>query len=156
MADAESVNRDLDIQVPDYKIDDVIQGARGASVTIEAEDPQPATDSTGEGIRVIPAVIRLEQPAIVAEARDALLRAIGREADHVADKFPGQASKALEELARAFALVTVDTAAVGAAAPSLSARGGEARHSINLTASVNAEDFYAVPIDADLVTGTRT
>lgn len=45
-----------------------------------------------------------EQPA-VADSRDILVQAIGAEAQHVADTFPGQVAAALEQLARAYALV---------------------------------------------------
>lgn len=63
-----------------------------------------------EGIQQIPAsVIRVTQPPAVADARDQLLRAIGQEAQHVADTNPGQASTALEALARAYALITTST-----------------------------------------------
>ncbi|MER7044573.1 hypothetical protein [Streptomyces jumonjinensis] len=40
-----------------------------------------------------------------ADARDKLLAAIGAEAQHVAEHFPGQASAQLAELARAYALL---------------------------------------------------
>ncbi len=55
--------------------------------------------------RSIAAVIRADHGPAAADARDTLLRAFGAEAQHVADKFPGQASKALAELAHAYALV---------------------------------------------------
>ncbi|MFD9593713.1 hypothetical protein ACFWA9_13280 [Kitasatospora sp. NPDC059973] len=51
-----------------------------------------------------------ESPA-AAEARDKLLAAIGREAEHVPAANPGQASSALVELARAYVLVTGGSAA---------------------------------------------
>ncbi|MFE2864910.1 hypothetical protein [Embleya sp. NPDC059259] len=51
-----------------------------------------------------------EAPTAAAEARDRLLRAIGREAQHVADTSAGEASTALAELARAYALVTTPPA----------------------------------------------
>ncbi|MEU5423654.1 hypothetical protein [Streptomyces sp. NPDC020667] len=65
-----------------------------------------------EGVQQIPAVIQVTQPAATVSARDSLLEAIGREAQLVAEKFPGQASTALEQLARAFALVASATPAV--------------------------------------------
>ncbi|GGU67031.1 hypothetical protein [Streptomyces lavendofoliae] len=71
-----------------------------------SNEPQTAPVDTGEGIQQIPAVIPAREIPGATDARDALLRAIGQEAQHVADKFPGQSSKALEELARAYALVT--------------------------------------------------
>ncbi|MFF9579011.1 hypothetical protein ACF1BA_27745 [Streptomyces rubiginosohelvolus] len=48
-----------------------------------------------------------------AEARDRLLRSIGREAEHLADTQPGQASKALAELAHAYSLVTAPVLTAG-------------------------------------------
>lgn len=50
-----------------------------------------------------------EIPATMTEARDALLRAIAVEAENVAAEHPGQASEALAELVRAYALVTAGT-----------------------------------------------
>ncbi|MGW1997846.1 hypothetical protein [Embleya sp. NPDC001921] len=47
-----------------------------------------------------------EAPTAVTEARDQLLRAIGREAEHVVATHAGEASKALVELAHAFTLAT--------------------------------------------------
>ncbi|MFD9302233.1 hypothetical protein ACFWCB_06000 [Streptomyces sp. NPDC060048] len=75
----------------------------------EAETTAVATD---EGIQQIPAVIEVTEVPAAADARDALLRAIGAEAQLVADQFPGQASTALGELARAYALVTAGTTTV--------------------------------------------
>ena len=47
------------------------------------------------------------------KARDALLNAIAQQAREVSDKNPGQASKALEELSRAFANVLAVQSPVG-------------------------------------------
>ncbi|MFB7124551.1 hypothetical protein [Kitasatospora sp. NPDC056273] len=71
----------------------------------------PATETADNGgIEQIPAtVVQVTQPAAVVDARDALLRAIGREAEHVAANNPGHASPALEALARAYTLVTSGT-----------------------------------------------
>lgn len=65
-----------------------------------------------EAIQQIPVVIRVPEVPAATEARDKLLQAIGREAEQVADRFPGQASKALEELARAFTLASTGTTTV--------------------------------------------
>ncbi|MFI6984153.1 hypothetical protein ACIBSV_36900 [Embleya sp. NPDC050154] len=73
-----------------------------------------------------------ELPTAATEARDQLLRAIGREAEHLAATQPGQASAPLAELARAYAQVT-------------------RAHSISLVAHVPTNGFYVVPTDADLV-----
>ncbi|GGP95407.1 flagellin N-terminal helical domain-containing protein [Streptomyces melanogenes] len=83
-----------------------------------------------------------------ADARDRLLDAIGREAQLVAES-PGQTATTLTELARAYALVAPNTAAI--AVPALQARAGEGRHSISLVAHVPTNGFYVVPTDADLI-----
>ncbi|MGW6691718.1 hypothetical protein [Streptomyces sp. NPDC054961] len=69
----------------------------------EAEN---ANISAGEGIQQIPARISVSEVPAVSDARDKLLAAIGTEAQTVAEKSTGQASTALAELARAYALVT--------------------------------------------------
>ncbi|MFE2870952.1 hypothetical protein [Embleya sp. NPDC059259] len=71
----------------------------------------------GEGIHRIPATVTVvtEVPA-ASDARDALLRAIGAEAQLVAEKSAGQASTALVELAHAYALV-IAGAPTGEAGP---------------------------------------
>lgn len=84
--------------------------------------------STGEGIQQIPSVFHVAAVPAAAEARDKLLEAIGQEAQQVAQKSAGQASKALEELARAYALVTTGTATAERAAntqPKATARKNE-------------------------------
>ncbi|MER5731812.1 hypothetical protein ABT084_26330 [Streptomyces sp. NPDC002138] len=48
-----------------------------------------------------------------AEARDQLLRSMGREAEHLADTQPGQNSAALAELARAYSLATAPVLTAG-------------------------------------------
>ncbi|MEZ7129053.1 hypothetical protein ACBR40_27295 [Nonomuraea sp. AD125B] len=65
----------------------------------------------------IPAVIKVREVPAAAEAREKLLQAIAAEAQAVTAKSPGQASAALEELARAYALVTSGATAVAPAAP---------------------------------------
>ena len=70
---------------------------------------EPTVIAADGGVQQIPAVIQVAPVPAVATARDALLRAISAEAQHVVDKFPGQASKALEQLAHAYALVTAGT-----------------------------------------------
>ncbi|MEV3987204.1 hypothetical protein [Nonomuraea sp. NPDC049758] len=60
----------------------------------------------------IPAVITVREVPAAAEARDALLKAITAQATAIADGHQGQASTALEELARAYALVTSGATAV--------------------------------------------
>ncbi|MFI7235663.1 hypothetical protein [Streptomyces cyaneofuscatus] len=75
---------------------------------------EPTAATTEEGIQQIPTTsVRVTQPAAVTDARDQLLRAIGQEAQHVADSNPGQAPTALEALARAYALLTVNAGAGG-------------------------------------------
>lgn len=71
-------------------------------------EPEPTEVATGDGIRQIPARIRVVEPAAVADARNALLTAIGAEARAVTEKSAGQASAALVELARAYALMTAE------------------------------------------------
>ncbi|MFC8583655.1 hypothetical protein ACFUGD_03620 [Streptomyces sp. NPDC057217] len=80
-------------------------------VTTEATDlgAIPSGESQSEGIQQIPAQINLNEVPAAADTRDILLKAIGSEAQHVADKFPGQAAAALEQLAHAYALVTGPT-----------------------------------------------
>ncbi|MFF4104366.1 hypothetical protein [Streptomyces sp. NPDC001903] len=56
------------------------------------------------------------QSSAVTNARDALLAAIGQEAQLVKEKSAGQASAALVELARAYALATGPAAGTVAAA----------------------------------------
>ncbi|MGE6864256.1 hypothetical protein ACQKGQ_28665 [Bacillus cereus] len=84
-------------------------------------ETEPTATPAEEGIRQTPVRIRVAEPATVTHARDALLAAIGTEAQAVAEKSAGQASAALVELARAYALVT---ARISAGAP------GEARGSL--------------------------
>ncbi|MFF3784341.1 hypothetical protein [Streptomyces sp. NPDC001933] len=72
-----------------------------------SNEAEPTPVAADEGIQQIPAVIQVAAPVPAAdEARDKLLAAIGAEAQHVAEKSAGQASAALAELARAYALVT--------------------------------------------------
>lgn len=99
---------------------------------------EAATQTAGDGIHEIPVIVdRATPPAAVVKTRDRLLRAIGREAEHLATTWPGQASTPLTELAHAYDLVT---------------RAGEAAHSISLVAHVPTNGFYVVPVDPDLVT----
>ncbi|MCX5207667.1 hypothetical protein OG897_40500 [Streptomyces sp. NBC_00237] len=93
------------------------------------------TDVSGEGAQQIPAVVRAGEVSAAADTREALLRAIGAEAQLVAAKSAGQSSTALEELARAFALTTSGTVTVDGA-PQLATRQGG--HKVG----------YAVDIDA--------
>ncbi|MFG2488017.1 hypothetical protein ACGFSI_35400 [Streptomyces virginiae] len=76
-------------------------------VTTEATDlgAIPSGESQSEGIQQIPAQIIPSEVPAAAGTRDILLKAIGTEAQYVADKFPGQAAAALEQLAHAYALV---------------------------------------------------
>ncbi|MFG2895189.1 hypothetical protein [Streptomyces sp. NPDC048248] len=80
-----------------------------------------ATAITDEAIQQLPLVVQVQPPA-VADARDALLRAIGQEAQHVADKYAGQASQALGELARAYALVLFDPGTAATDQPGVAVR----------------------------------
>jgi len=68
--------------------------------------------STAEGVQQIPVMIPVQEVPAATDARDKLLAAIGQEAQHVADQHPGEASPALEALARAYALVTSSATAV--------------------------------------------
>ncbi|WP_405584207.1 hypothetical protein [Streptomyces sp. NBC_01092] len=56
-------------------------------------------------LELIPATRTVGEVPAAADARDALLQAISQEARNVAEKSQGQASTALEQLARAYALV---------------------------------------------------
>lgn len=76
-----------------------------------------------EGVQQIPTVIQLVPVPAAADARDALLAAIGAEARIVAEKSSGQASAALAELARAYALVTTGTTAAAAPTAATSRTG---------------------------------
>jgi hypothetical protein len=78
-------------------------------------------DQTGE-IRQVPLVVQVQEGAGVSDARRQLLQAISREAQQVTDTQAGQASAALEQLARAFALVATPApvltpSAAGAVSP---------------------------------------
>ncbi|MGB8946638.1 MAG: hypothetical protein WCD21_41345 [Streptomyces sp.] len=92
----------------------------------DAESTPIAADA---GIQQIPAQVTVTHAPAVTESRNALLAAIGAEAQLVAEKSTGQASSALVELARAYALVTAGTTAVAApglptgSLPSPSAKG---------------------------------
>ncbi|MFD7623775.1 hypothetical protein [Streptomyces sp. NPDC059802] len=66
---------------------------------------------------------RVTEVPAAADSREALLRAIGAEAQLVAENSAGQASAALVELARAFALATAGTV-TGDGFPQLSNRPG--------------------------------
>ncbi len=95
------------------------------SASPEESAEATAEATADEGIQQIPIVMSVTELPAVADARDALLRAIGQEAQNLTDKFPGQASKALEELARAYALVTTDTTSVVGTTPAIRSRAGE-------------------------------
>jgi hypothetical protein len=71
--------------------------------TTEQEVPDPTAQE--RGIQQVPLVVQVREAAGVSKARDQLLQAIAREAQQVTDTQAGQASAALEQLARAFALV---------------------------------------------------
>ncbi|MGW6691719.1 hypothetical protein [Streptomyces sp. NPDC054961] len=91
--------------------------------TIEATDlgAIASGESQSGGIQQIPAQIILSEVPASSDTRDILLKAIGAEAQYIADKFPGQAAAALEQLAHAYALVTT-TAAVAATPVSIGKR----------------------------------
>ncbi|MFF7890302.1 hypothetical protein ACH40F_58865 [Streptomyces sp. NPDC020794] len=71
--------------------------------------------SADTGIQQIPTVIKLREVPAATEAREKLLQAIAAEAEAIMSKSQGQASTALEELARAYALVTSGATAVAPA-----------------------------------------
>ncbi|WP_329449378.1 hypothetical protein OG906_43165 (plasmid) [Streptomyces sp. NBC_01426] len=77
-----------------------------------SSEADPAAVPADQEAQQIPVVISMSEVDAATDARDALLRAIGAEAQIVADKFPGQAAKALVDLANAYALVTAGTTAV--------------------------------------------
>ncbi|MGW7099680.1 hypothetical protein [Streptomyces sp. NPDC054838] len=85
-------------------------------------ETEPTADVVGEGIQQVPLVIPVKVVPAAAEARDALLQAIGKEAEHLAERSQGQASKALEELARAYALVMCDPTTATAGPAKVNAR----------------------------------
>lgn len=72
---------------------------------MSSSEAEGTTAATGEGVQQIPAVHSGSEVPAAAEARDALLAAIGTEAQLIVERSPGQASNALLELARAYALV---------------------------------------------------
>lgn len=67
---------------------------------------KPVEGIQHSGIQQMPLVFGVQETAGVGEAREQLLQAIAREAQYVTDKQAGHASGALEQLARAYALVT--------------------------------------------------
>ncbi|MCX3291848.1 hypothetical protein OR263_34980 [Streptomyces sp. NEAU-H22] len=103
--------------------------ARTLASTTASDQDRPGTDEhpptavgASEGIRQIPPQITATQAPAVTDTRDALLRAIGSKAQHVAEKSAGQASAVLLELARAYALVIAgSTPVIDAASPDASA-----------------------------------
>ncbi|MEV8529001.1 hypothetical protein AB0451_33425 [Streptomyces sp. NPDC052000] len=112
--------------------------------------PEESAEATaGEGIQQIPIVMSVTELPAVADARDALLRAISQEAQNATDKFPGQASKALEELARAYALVTTDTTSVAGTTPPIQSRMDDARSSVHITANIPTQQFHVQPSNPD-------
>lgn len=69
---------------------------------------RPSSDeqlTAAEAIQQIPAVIQVQQPSAVTDARDKLLAAICAEPQLVVEKSAGQAA-ALGELARVYALAS--------------------------------------------------
>ncbi|MFI5778260.1 hypothetical protein [Nocardia sp. NPDC051570] len=81
------------------------------------EQATPEVAAEDAGIQQIPATaIQAVQDPTATVAREKLLGAIGREADYLADNQAGQASTALEELARAYALLVTGPTAVAAVA----------------------------------------
>ncbi|MEV6028031.1 hypothetical protein [Streptomyces sp. NPDC052036] len=91
-----------------------------------SEEAQPA--STDSAMPQIPAVIKVGEVPAAAEAREKLLQAIAAEAEAITDKSQGQASTALEQLARAYALITSGPTAIApsgeATTVPLTSRGG--------------------------------
>ncbi|GGU67152.1 hypothetical protein [Streptomyces lavendofoliae] len=82
-----------------------VKQEESSQTTSNEEQPNLVAD---EGIQQIPASISASRTPAASEARDALLQAIAAEAQLVADKSAGHASTALEQLARAYALVAAD------------------------------------------------
>ncbi|CAM4316791.1 hypothetical protein NONI108955_20515 [Nocardia ninae] len=98
------------------------------STTSDDTQEAPATTDTissgiTRGVQQIPATtIEAEHDPSAAVTREKLLVAIGREADYLAENRAGKASEALEELARAFAIVassptTIPIPSAGGTAP---------------------------------------
>lgn len=85
------------------------------------ENVVPTEIAQDIGIQQIPAVVPVTELPAAAAARDQLLQAIAREAQQVTDKRPGEASAALEQLARAYALVASPAAALAPRAGTLHA-----------------------------------
>ncbi|MGW8782591.1 hypothetical protein ACWGNM_31635 [Streptomyces sp. NPDC055796] len=56
--------------------------------------PTEGHPGLSDGVQQIPATITVTDVPAAADARGALLRAIGREAEHVEERFAGQASAA--------------------------------------------------------------
>ncbi|NNH75251.1 hypothetical protein HLB23_36285 [Nocardia uniformis] len=100
-----------------------------------SSEDQTTASTTDDEIHQIPITI---QPPGDAETRDVLLRAISRETQFVTDKLQGHASKALEELARAFALVSA-TVPTSGASPTVGMSGRSATYDVrNTEGSVHA------------------
>ncbi len=86
-------------------------------MTEESHDLKETQPMPGDlAVQQIPAVIRVREVPAAAEAREKLLQAIAAEAEAIMNKSQRQASTALEELARAYALVTSGATAVAPAA----------------------------------------
>lgn len=109
-----------------------------------SSETEPTPISVDEGIQQIPtSLVRISPSAAAVDARDQLLRAIGKEAEYVADKFAGQASTPLEELARAFALVAAGPHAIVTPAAGQAATGRSSSYDI-LEAGIGLADFEDV------------
>ncbi|MFD4633538.1 hypothetical protein ACFVYR_31225 [Streptomyces sp. NPDC058284] len=93
----------------------------------------------------IPATLSVTENPAIADARDALLKAIGQEAQHVADKSAGQASAALVELARAYVLVTTGTAS-GAATPASALRTGRSAGLLHPNGAPIGDDYIVTDV----------
>ncbi|MEV7729172.1 hypothetical protein AB0P15_31255 [Streptomyces sp. NPDC087917] len=81
-----------------------------ASSVDAGSDGQATSEAADAGIIPSTVTVTMTENRAAVDARDALLRAIGREADQVVGSSAGQASAALEQLARAYVLVTTGAA----------------------------------------------
>ncbi len=84
--------------------------ANGNASKSGSADLQAVEVTADEAIQQIPATITLPEAPAAADARDKLLQAIAAEAEAVTNTHRGQASAALESLARAYALLITGTA----------------------------------------------
>ena len=113
-----------------------------------SNEAEPTVIAPDGGVQQIPAVSPVPAAAAGA-AHDALLRAISAEAQHVADKFPGHASKALAQLAHAYALVTAGTTVTTNVTPAAGRRMAEMVSQPN--GSPIGDDYVVIDVPKPIV-----